>query len=319
MKKISVFTLLILIFLSKNVWAQESVVGNYHISSGNPDDGGYNWFLLDNSEFAMLTFGQMIAGKYSVNSKNEIDFVPYAPKQPFQVFGRLNPEIKGSQIAFRGLDINDYSYIGTSKSELQPILNDDANCLSQEEIKTFEKKLTALLFSNLITEDRKTSKLAYDYDLGEYNSFVVIYFNAHTMLPPFQGKILNNKLQINESEFSKEKRNILKDDEQEIKNEIEKQKNFFLQDRIYHHGENEGVSVSSEGNNNNNLSGIVLSDYTFSQETATYTRKNKFSEEPLTKYNTLFLFKNLNFEITQDPIKLTEKSLMEFRCDFGNF
>lgn len=315
MKKISFLIVFVLMLFAQNFWAQKNIVGTYHISSGNPDDGGYNWMLFDNNEFAMLTFGYIISGKWAQKSDGNIEFVPYMPENSFAVYGRNNPEIKGAKMVFNGLDINEETYIATSATEIQPILNEDANCLPYPTLKIFESPLKKLLLTCCLSAKNTETSCAFDYELLNFNDFIVIYYSSQMRVTPFSGKIVDQKLQINRGEFSSSKREISPTDENEIKKYVEQQKQYFSQTSLVSTKDYRFGSISKEGFFIFEENKISLSNYHFDGENGIYTYKNSTPELEEWEYKTLNLYKKLNFEVSKESLQLNKKSLLEFRCE----
>lgn len=309
--------LILLTFLlgTQNIGAQQNLVGSYHISSGNPDGGGYNWFLFENNEFAMVTFGQIISGKWSQNEDQKIIFKPYVPDQRFQVFARKNPNLNGEKLQFKGLDINEKTFIATSAKEMQHILNEEANCLPNPVVKEFDHSLEKLILSNCLTRNLKQNKLGFDYEIADYNDFVIIYYNSQMMLPEFKGEISNGKLNLNQGSDSSTRRPISKNDESEIKKFVEQQKNYYAQKSFVSTKENRFGNISAGGIVNFEADQIQLSDYNIDSETGVYTLKNGIDEEFPAEYKTLYFYKKLNYKKTTEPIKFFKKSLFTFGCE----
>ena len=311
MKRLLLLSLLFLLGI-QNIWAQQNLVGSYHISSGNPDDGGYNWFLFENNEFAMLTFGQIVSGKWKVNEHNQIDFTPYVPTESFQVFARYNSTTTGTKIMFNRLNINESLYFGTSKNEIQPVLNNEANCLPEPIIKTYKQPIENLILSNNLTENGKLNKLGLEFEMLNNNDFIVVYYNSHNKIAPFKGEISNDKLTMNYGEVSSAKRLISKIDEVEIKTYVEEQKNYYTQNSFLSTTEYRFTNAPVDGKFIYERSNFLVSDYSVDPATGTYKRKDPFDSEYQLEYNTLYLYKKLNFKATSESIKVNKKSVFTF-------
>ena len=317
MKKVLLLSYLLLLG-NQNILAQQNLVGSYHISSGNPDDGGYNWFLFENNEFAMVTFGQIIAGKWAESSKNEIQFEPYSAKESFQVFGRKNPEINGTKLIFQGLDINEDSWIGISDKEIQPILNADANCLDNPISKTIEHKITSLFLASCNLESECERLNSYQFEIGSNNEFIVIYFNSQNTIPPFKGAIINDQLNLDYGRSSSKKRKISREDQFEVNSYLKEIKSQYTKKEILLDIENKRVQLDTpfgERESNPGIQGLSASDYTIDLKTGTYTAKEKFTDDYLTNYNLLFLYKELAFKKEDRVFEKVKPSFLQFSCD----
>lgn len=244
MRKLILLNLFLLI-ISQTFSAQKNLVGSYHISSGNPDDGGYTWFIMENNEFAMVTFGQIVAGTWKETSKNEIQFTPYSAKESFQVFGRTNPQVRGTRFIFKGLDINEDSWIGTSQNEIQPILNEDANCLDPAIEKIMQDKIANLVLSSCNQQSDCKTFDTYQFRVGDHNEFVVLYFNAQNRIAPFTGTISNDQLNLEHGQISTRKRKISKEDDFEIKNYMLEIKDQYTKEYLLLDLENQMVNLDA--------------------------------------------------------------------------
>ena len=312
--------LLFLIFLlsSQNILAQKNLVGSYYIASGNPDDGGYTWFLFENNKFAMVTFGQIAAGTWTETSKNEIQFEPYSAKESFQVFGRNNPNVKGTKFIFQGLDINEDSWIGISDQEVQPLLNSDANCLDSPIVKTIEHKMTSLFLASCSLERYCERLNSYQFAIGSNNEFLVLYFDSQNTIPPFKGSVINNQLNLEFGRSSTKKRKITNDDRVEINAYLQEIKTQYTKKEILLDIENQMVKLDTPlgaHESNRGIQGLSASDYNIDLQTGIFTAKEKFSAEFLESYNTLFLYKKLDFKMEDRSFRQVKNSFLQFSCN----
>lgn len=316
MKKI-LFLGFIFLLSFQGISAQKNLVGSYHISSGNPDDGGYTWILFENNEFAMVTFGQIIAGKWNEISKDRIQFNPYAATEPFQVFARSNSTNSGTKIIFRGLDINEDAWISTSREESQLILNPDANCLKSPIVKEFKDKITQLTLSGCARNTDCSIPNSYQFNIGNNNEFLVLYYDYQNTIPPFQGSIVEGKLSLNHGRFSSKKRAIPKTEEQDIKNYIGQVKDQYNQVEILTASDDTIVNLKpgNEESIDQEVSGLSVLSYDFNSEKGIYTAKTKFKEKELKRLNTLSVYKKLDFKSESKPLQISKGSLLTFSCN----
>lgn len=316
MKKLLILSFLLLLS-NQNILAQKNLVGSYHISSGNPDDGGYTWFLFENNEFAMVTFGQIVAGTWQEISKNQIQFEPYSAKQSFQVFGRNNPKVKGTQFIFQGLDINEGSWIGVSDQGVQRLLNSDANCLDYPIKKSIEHKMTSLFLASCNLKSDCDRLNSYQFEIGSNNEFIVIYFNSQNTIPSFKGTIVEDQLHLDYGASSTKKRKISSNDQMELKPYLQEIKSQYLKKEILLDAENQMVKLdvpAGEYDSNPGIQGLSALNYNIDLNTGIYRAKEKFSGEDLENYNTLFLYKKLDFKLEDRTFEKVENSLLQFSC-----
>ena len=307
-----------LLFICQTFSAQKNMVGSYHISSGNPDDGGYTWLLMENNEFAMVTFGQMVAGTWKETAKNQIQFTPYAAKESFQVFARQNAEIKGTKFMFLGLDINEDSWIGTSGNEIQPILNDDANCLDQIIEKKIDEKITQLILSSCNLETDCQDLKSLQFEIVDNNEFLVLYFNSQNTIAPFTGTITNDQLLLEYGQTSSKKRKISKENDFEVKRYMQEVKNQYNKNQILIDLDNKMVNLdASVGSYDSNpgIQGLSSADYNIDLKSGTYSAKEKFTQDFLVNYNTLFLYKKLESKMQQKSFKKVKNSFLQYSCN----
>ena len=299
-----------------NFSAQNKYAGLYKIYSGNPDDGGYNWFLFEDHQFAMLTFGTLVSGTWEENESNELTFHPNSPKEKFQVFGRKSENVKGSKMMFANLDINEDSYIGFTPETLQPILNADANCLPRPIVKTLDEKINHLYFSNFTSENNLENKKAFHIKIEDNNDFIVVYYSQHQMFEDFVGKIENNELSINYGEKSSKKRAINPTEAGEIKQFIQQQKAEYSKTVLVTNAGYRFINLLSEGESSENHRAISKSFYNFDGKNQIYTSKDpREFEDAYSDYNTLFEYKLLQFEKVTPPKKLNPKNLLQYTCE----
>ncbi|MFC6267234.1 hypothetical protein [Frigoriflavimonas asaccharolytica] len=298
-----------------NLTAQSKSAGFYKISSGNPDDGGYNWFLFEDHQFAMLTFGTLISGTWEENDHQDITFIPNAPKEKFEVFGRRNEALKGSKIIFLNLDINENSYIGFSSDALQPILNEDANCLDQPIVKVFDENVKALFLSNFTSENNVENKKAYQINLENNNEFIISYNENSRMLAKFTGKIEKNKLTIDFGKKSSERGEIEPSEALEIKKYINQQKKYYAKNELIINAENRFLNLLEDNEGMEGHRSLYKNNYNFDSKTQIYTAKSPDDfEDKYDDTNTLYLYKNLSFSKVIPSKLSSKKNLLQYTC-----
>lgn len=314
MKKIVILPLFFLL-ITQFFWAQKSLVGSYQISSTNPYDVVSHWLLFDNSEFAVIRSNTVIAGKYK-QVDEEIDFIPAVPKEPFHVFGRFNSEITGTRIMFKGVNLKENIYVATSSDVLYSVLKKKAKCIPFPLAKTFEKPIENLILANYVGNDEVDNKFSSDYNIGNFNDFIILYFNSETILPPFKGKISHNKLRVEYGLSSYENLIISDSDEMQVEMSVEKLQNYYNQDSIISDNEYNFVTFSPDLDTDIERRILNNGDYDFDSSNEVFTVKNlEISEEKFpTDFERLFVYKIVDSKPISTPGKLSKRSLFDYQC-----
>lgn len=302
-------------FSVQNLGAQKNLVASYQISSTNPYDVASHWLLFDNSEFAVVRSKTIIAGNYEQNEE-EIAFTPSVPKEPFQVFGRYNPEITGSKIMLKGIDIHEKVYLATSTEELYPLLRKKSKCVPRPLVKSFDEPIANLILSNYIGDDDVTNKFSSEYNLENYNDFIVIYFNSQTILPPFKGKIFQNKLRVEAGLMSAANLMISEEDDFGVKASVEKLINFFNQKNIISDRDYNFVSLTEDEDTDIERRLINSTEYDFDSASETYSAKDSptTTEKIPRDFEKLYVYKMLQHSQRSTPTKLHKKSMFTAKC-----
>ncbi|SDQ38645.1 hypothetical protein SAMN05421664_1408 [Chryseobacterium soldanellicola] len=314
MKKLTfIFFLSILCFVK----SQTKVAGTYHVSSGNPDDGGYNWVLLDSHDFAMFTFGQIIAGKWSIDNKNVITFKPNIPQYPFDVYGRFDPKVKGTKIMFSNFNGNEDAFIGNSEQGIQPVLSPDANCLPYPLLKEFNDQFKDILLS--VSSYNQEKATFYKADFQKYNDFIVTYYSSSVMVKPFTAELKDDKLYFERKERPSSER-------KDIKPEELKEFEMYLSQ-----GTSSEPKESIVGNKSYNIISYGIGEsqekfdeetflkfnYKYDPSTEIYTAKNKYNvpkDDAYHDLNTLYKYHRIELKTNQNSYQKSNKSIFNITC-----
>lgn len=313
MKKAIIYVLL---FCVSMINAQKKIAGSYHVSSGNPDDGGYNWMLLENHDFAMFTFGRMIAGKWSMDAGNEVTFTPSIPKYPFEIFGRYNPEVKGTKVMFNNFDINEDTFIGNSQQGMQPVLNQDANCLPYPLLKEFENKFNDILLSVSLYQQGKG--IVYQSDIQKYNDFIILYYPSHVMVQPFKADFKNGKLYFRgDGKPSTERKDINLDELNEIEKYIGLGISSFFKESIVSNKAYNIISYGMGEYGDFDESSFLELNYNYDASTEIYAakEKNEVSDDDYHDVNTLYKYHKVEIKPSQTVYKMSDKSIFNITCN----
>lgn len=311
MKKVIICFFIVSISMMK---AQSGIAGAYHVSSGNPDDGGYNWMLLENHNFAMATFGQIIAGKWSMD-KNVITFTPIIPKYSFDVYGRFNAKVKGTKIMFSNFDINEDAYIGNSSQDLQPVLNEDANCLPFPLLKEFDQPFKDIVLSLPLSD--KQESMAYTTTLQKYNDFIIMYYSSGTRVLPFQAEYKNKKLYFRGDRASRERKEINPNDLKELNKYMEKGITELSKETIV---SNEKYNINSYGMGEQedfDEKSFLELNYNYNPSEEIYTAKypQAVSEDDgYHNLNKLYKYNKVELKPSTVSYKMSKKSIFNVNC-----
>ncbi|WP_378169617.1 hypothetical protein [Chryseobacterium tructae] len=139
---------------------------------------GAAFVINKNKTFLVIAYATLIKGTWSVE-KDLLYLKPKNPESKFYVYARKNPDIKtGMRINFTGDGIgNSNIVVGEFPNKMQPLFNDDANCLNYPNVHVFKEKWTGITlleeknYENGLEVD--IPKLIYNFPTGDYNDFIV--------------------------------------------------------------------------------------------------------------------------------------------------
>lgn len=316
MKKVIICFFSLFIFISK---AQSKIVGTYHVSSGNPDDGGYNWVLLENHHFAMFTFGQVIAGKWSIDDNNVISFIPNTPQYPFDVYGRYDSERKGkgAKIMFSNFDINATEYMGNTDQGLQPVLSEDANCLPYPLLKEFNTEFKDIVLSVAVFDQAKDT--FYVAENKKYNDFIIMYYSSSVRLRPFTARLKEDRLYFqNDDRPSSPRKDIRPEELKEMGKFISEgvtdiSKETIISNKAYNI-ESYGVGERAE---DFDKEAYLKYNYNYDPSKDVYVAKKQYPVSEDDQYhdlNVLYNYHKMELKPNQNSYKKTEKSIFNITC-----
>ena len=314
MKKIIICFFLLSIFGSH---AQTKVAGAYHVNSGNPDDGGYSWMLLENHNFAMITFGQIIAGKWSIDDKNVISFIPTTPKYPFDVYGRYDADRKGAKIMFDNFDINAKTYMGDSDQGIQPILGENANCLPYPLLKEFNKDFKDIILSTTLFDQAKET--FYVAENKKYNNFIIMYYSSTTRLRPFTARLKGDRIYFRSDDRPSSPRKDIKPEElKEMGKFVNEAVSATSKESII---SNKAYNIESYGPGERtedlDEEAYLKYNYNYNDSKEIYTAKvpNTVSEDDeYHDLNTLYKYHKIELKPNQNSYKKIQKSIFNITC-----
>ncbi|MDR2271088.1 MAG: hypothetical protein LBF27_09320 [Sphingobacterium sp.] len=131
-----------------------------------------------NKTFLIIAYGTLIKGTWRV----ENDLIYLKPKNPdaqFYVYGRKNPTIKnGMRVCFMGDHLSSSILFGKFPDKMQPLFNDDANCLDFPNVHLFNEKIDTITLFEQQNDDNDRAvvvipKLMYHFASGDCNDFIV--------------------------------------------------------------------------------------------------------------------------------------------------
>lgn len=318
MKKLLFF--LIISCLSVQNFYSQDILGKYHQSSGNPDDGGYTWYLLENNNFMMVTFGRIVSGKWKMDANKEITFTPIIPNEPFEVFGRYNPKLVVARLMFSNFDINEDSYLGINQNEMQALLNPDSNCLPYPMLKDFPVDVKQITLSNNWKEKSAKNPKSYVFETRENNDFILIYYSSSYMLKPFTGRIKNNRLEFKHDRTSSERKKIGADEKKELEEVTKIMDNPVSRDKILSNDSYNFAQFSPEQDRGKpfyDFPPIFLSDYKYDEKSGVYTAKVQQELDESEAYhnlNVLYEFKKITPKMQTTAIKIKPGSEFQITC-----
>lgn len=313
MMKLKIILLFLIFSLSK---AQSDVVGKYHQRSGNPDDGGYTWFFFENHQFAMVTFGQIISGKWEIDANHIITLTPTIPDQPFDVYGRYDSTIKGTEIMFNNFDINEQTFIGNYENGVQPVLSDDANCLPYPLIHHFKENYKEIILGvETFTENQ--TLLFYKTDTTNFNRFIITYYPSHNRISPFTVRFNDHKIYFFNDEYAEQKK-INAEERNEIEKYINMENQYLSPENIV---TNKGFNIISyygfDDNPDFNEKSFLENNYKYNASQNSYEakfRNENDSEDDYHNINTLYPYKKLNLSDEKQAYTTKKESLFHITC-----
>ncbi|WP_160112093.1 hypothetical protein [Aquimarina sp. AU58] len=202
MKRILIF---VIICMMNKSMAQnkENIVGLYALGSHSPE-GGSHLFVLENGKFVITYFGGVQVGNWRIDRDQTFLFTPNTKKNEFELYGRYNKKAQNSlKISFMGFE-ESRSFVCLKKSKddhyiMKQVFNDDANCFGYPYVGTFKKDSDVISFM-AINEGMNTA--IYDFNIKGLNDFIACFFTRENEAYPFYVTLKDNKLYIDENEYS---------------------------------------------------------------------------------------------------------------------
>ncbi|WBV55414.1 hypothetical protein PFY10_14375 [Chryseobacterium daecheongense] len=313
--------LIILFLLTNTIFstAQTKVSGSYHVDSGNPDDGGYNWILLENHRFVMATFGQVILGTWSMDNDNLISFIPSTPKYPFDVYGRYDAGQKGTKVMFDNFERDTKIYMGNSEQGIQPVLNDDANCFSYPMVKEFGSNFKDIILSVALFDQAKD--LHYVAENKRYNNFIVMYYSSALRQKPFTAKFKEGRLYFrNENRPSSLRKDLQPAELKEMETFINGGVSGFSKESII---SNLAYNIEAYGPGERSMQedfdeeSYLNYNYNYDASKEVYTAKHPQGASEDDEYHnldTMYKYHRMELKPQQKSYKKIEKSIFNITC-----
>lgn len=303
------------LFLAVSIQAQQKIAGAYHVNSGNPDDGGYNWVLLEDHRFMMFTFGHIVTGNWKVD-RDVVTLTPDIPKDNFALYGRHSSKVKGTKVMFSNFDINEDSFFGNSKDGLRPVLIENANCLPFPLVENFKNKFQDMLFSSISRRDGREQM--YQADTGVYNDFMIVYYSSSLKIPPIEAIFKDNKLYFEHGETgSSVKEEINAKDMKEIEALLENKNTMEKETLVI----NKAYNIVSYGIYDNgekfDEKSFLENNYKFdsSQDLYISNEKHKVSKgDEYHDYNLLYNYHKINLKPVENTFPKKTESIFKFTC-----
>ncbi|MBK1894561.1 hypothetical protein [Chryseobacterium paridis] len=299
--------------------AQTKVAGTYHVDSGNPDDGGYNWMLLENHTFAMVTFGQIIAGTWSIDSNNIISFTPSTPKYPFDVYGRYDADQKGTKIMFDNFDRSSKAYMGNTEQGLQPILNEDANCFSYPMVKEFNNNFNDIVLSIKLFDQVKD--VFYVAENKKYNNFIIMYYASTARQRPFTARLKEGRLYFrNDDRPSSPRKDVQPQELKEMGKFVANGLSGFSKESII---SNKAYNIEAYGPGERSMEedfdeeSYLTYNYNYDRPKEIYTAKyprGASEDDAYHDLDTMYKYNRIELKPNQNSYKKIEKSIFTITC-----
>ncbi|ROS14380.1 hypothetical protein EDF65_3155 [Chryseobacterium nakagawai] len=172
---------------------------------------GSVFVINKNKTFLIIAYATLIKGTWSIE-KDLLYLKPKNPEAKFFVYARKNPDIKtGMRVNFAGDGIgNSNIVVGEFPNKMQPLFNDEANCLDYPNVHVFKEKWPVIT----LLEEKKYEnglevdipKLIYNFPTGDYNDFIVQHMQDSLYHHDFILKITKKGL----SELNSESGEVIK-------------------------------------------------------------------------------------------------------------
>lgn len=209
------FFYLICILLCTNISAQmitkDSIIGSYHLSSGNNDPlGGAELIAYPNNRFIVVAFGTIVNGEWKLKD-NIVHFIPDYDPDSFILYGRKTTTLKDSvRIIFENFENDNSKYVNFESSpkdsvlNMRQVFNDDANCFSHPYIYKGMDIIQKLRFTTKQDYwDKSTEYGVYTFDnQTAYNDFVAVSNPKDFEKEPFNAIYKNGGLLFNNDKVS---------------------------------------------------------------------------------------------------------------------
>ncbi|PKV49134.1 hypothetical protein ATE84_1151 [Aquimarina sp. MAR_2010_214] len=182
---------------------KEDIVGLYSLGSHSPE-GGSHLFVLENGKFVITYFGGVQVGQWKKERDHTFLFTPNVKTNQFELYGRHNKNIKDSlKISFMGFE-ESQNFVGLKKTKddvhiMKQVFNEDANCFNYPYVEIFKKHTDIISF---MTSNEEMKATIIDFDTKNFNDFIAYFFPSENEAYPFYAKLKENKLYLDENEYS---------------------------------------------------------------------------------------------------------------------
>lgn len=185
-KKTYCFLIFLLFFLTK---LSAQFGGYYNLHDGGVDMPHSSLFILNNNTFYIFYYGGYKTGNWKeVNKNNIILTETKIDSLPFSLYGKFNNSLTGISLNVYGL-VKSHAFINFSKDtfnkkELQPIFNEQPNCIGHNyQIKKMKGEFKWITITSPAAAESRSygtrypyKALGYTFQLNnKYNDYTVIY------------------------------------------------------------------------------------------------------------------------------------------------
>jgi len=209
---------------------KDSIVGSYHIPSGNPE-GSAELVAYSDNRFIIVFFGGMINGEWKLKDST-VHFIPDSEPDSFILYGRKTTTLKDSaRIIFQNFENDNSKYVNFESSHkdsvpnMQQVFNDHANCFSYPYLYKSTEAIQKLRFTTKQDYwDKSTEYDVYIFDnTNAYNDFVAISNPKNFEKEPFNAIYKNGGLLFGGLLFNRDEVSIKKD-----LSELDEEEDIFL-------------------------------------------------------------------------------------------
>ncbi len=310
-----ILTLIIIFMFTISNAQNETIIGIYHIKGSSPE-GGSDIFVFEDGSYALTYFGGIQTGTWMSVRNDYYRFIPNKNQKGCKVYGRYNKSLQDTiQVFFNGFEngnaaihFNTSGILPSQEIAFTPVFNSDANCFSYPYVYTYNKNINAVS----LQYGTNTKDIISFLNDGNFNHFVINFYEEEDDTQSFQVAIKNNKMYFSENEFSIRTPlgKVSNEDLDYIKTLIVQQR--IIPEHIYYNPSYNRFSENIEAYHTFNKAKNAYIDLNYYKEGS----ENNPSEDGFHDMSILYSFKKLDSKRIQvKDVEIKKESLFTISCD----